>query len=91
MLDAEVAEAMSLLTGGGERVRIRTKDGAFEGRLERASLELVADEGDALNFEATVWVCPDWRGGTFLGYAGLLDHIRFAVDPSDNSFHFGSL
>ena len=91
MLDAEIAEAMALLSGGGEPARIRTKDGPFAGRLERASLEIVADEGEALSFEATVWVSPDWRGGTFLGYAGLLDHIRFAVDPRDDSFHFGPL
>ena len=91
ILDVEVAEAMSLLGGDGEPARMRTKDGPFEGRLERVSLEIVADEGDALRFETTVWVCPDWRGGTFLGYAGLLDHIRFAVDPSENSFHFGAM
>jgi len=91
ILDAEVAGAMSLLGGDGEPTRLRTKDGPFEGKLERVSLEIVADEGDALRIDTTVWVCPDWRGGTFLGYTGLLDRIRFAVDPSENSFHFGAM
>ena len=82
---------MSLLGGDGLPVRILTKDGRFDGRLEQASLDIVADEGDALSVTATVWVSADWRGGTFLGYAGLLDHICFAVDPNDNSFHFGPI
>jgi hypothetical protein len=27
--------------------------------------------------------------GTFLGYSGLLERIRFAVDPQQNNFYFG--
>lgn len=91
MLDAEVAQAMALLGDSGEPKRIKTWLGDYDGRLERTSLEIVADDGDALNVEATVWVSPDWHAGTFLGYGGLLERVRFAVDPSDNSFYFGSL
>jgi hypothetical protein len=91
ILNTEVAEAMSLLGGAGEPTRVRTSRGPVDGRLERTSLEIVADEGDALSVEATVLVSPDWQGDNFLGYAGLLQNIRFAVDPSDNSFHFGLL
>ena len=91
MLDAEVAEAMSLLRGTGEPSRISTRHGAIDGWLERASLEILADQGESLTVEATVWVSPDWRWGNFLGYSGLLERIRFAIDPSDNSFYFGPL
>ncbi len=32
----------------------------------------------------------DWPPGkTFLGYSGLLDSIRFALDPQRNHFYFG--
>jgi hypothetical protein len=89
MLDVEIADALSLLSGSGEPVRISTRHGDFDGRLERTSLELLADEGDSLTIEATVWVSPDWRSGNFLGYGGLLERLRFAVDPIENSFHFG--
>jgi len=89
ILDAEVASELSLLGGTGELVRISTRLGPFEGRLERTSLEIVADQGDSLVVDATIWVSPHWRSGNFLGYGGLLERIRFAVDPIENSFHFG--
>jgi hypothetical protein len=89
ILDAQIAEALSLLDGDGEPVRFSTRLGTYEGRLARTHLDIVADEGDTVTIEATVWVSRDWPGGTFLGYGGLLERIRFAVDPSDNSFYFG--
>ena len=89
ILDAEVAEALSLLGGSGAPARISTRYGPVEGRLERTSLEILADQGDSLVINATVWVSPDWRSGNFLGYGGLLERIRFAVDPSENAVYFG--
>jgi hypothetical protein len=91
VLNAEIAEAMSLLDGHGEPKGMQTRLGEFQGRLERTSFELIADEGTSLTIEATVWVSRDWPGGTFLGYGGLLDHLRFAIDPTNNSFHFGQI
>lgn len=89
ILDAQVAEALSLLDGEGEPAPLSTRFGILRGRLERIRLYIVADEGDTLSVDATVWVSRDWPGGTFLGYGGLLERIRFAVDPGDNSFYFG--
>lgn len=38
----------------------------------------------------TFFVSQDWPSGlTFLGYSGLLDSIRFALDPQANHFYFG--
>lgn len=91
VLDAEVAEAMSLLDGGGFPIPLSTRRGRQHGRLERVRIDLLADEGESYGLEATVWVSPEWRWGNFLGYGGLLERIRFAVDPSDNSFYFGSM
>ena len=88
-LDSQVAEELSLLNGQGEPTTISTRLGGFSGRLERTRISIVADEGESLNVEATVWVSPDWPGHSFLGYGGLLERIRFAVDPSDNTFYFG--
>jgi hypothetical protein len=89
MLDVEIADALSLLDGHGEPKTISTRLGDFDGRLERTSLQLLADEGDSLSIDATIWVSRAWRFGNFLGYGGLLERIRFAVDPVGNSFHFG--
>lgn len=88
LLDAEVAASLSLLNGNGEPKTIWTWRGEIRGRLERINVRLHADEGDSLDLEATVLISPDWRGN-FLGYGGLLQHIRFAVDASNNFFYFG--
>lgn len=63
--------------------------GDHTGDLCRASVTLLADEGDSLTVEATVFVCPYWSGPNVIGYNGLLERIRFAVDPSMNTFYFG--
>jgi|SRR3990172_6510638 len=63
--------------------------GDYTGDLCRASITLLADEGDSLTVEATVFVCPDWSGPNVIGYNALLERIRFAVDPSLNTFYFG--
>ncbi len=89
ILDTQVADALSLLNGEGEPARISTRMGPFNGRLERTRVCIVADEGESLSVEATVWVSPDWPEHSFLGYSGFLERLRFAVDPDDNSFYFG--
>lgn len=91
VLNAEIADALSLLNGDGEQVRMSTREGAFNGRLERTTIDIIADEGEgeSLSINATVWVSQDWPGGTFLGYGGLLERVKFAIDPTDNFFYFG--
>src|SRR2546425_7678820 len=87
MLDAEVAETLNLLNGDGQATTVTTWQGNIRGRLERINLRLHADEGNSLDFEATVLVSPNWRGN-FLGYGGLLQHIRFGVDATHSFFYF---
>jgi hypothetical protein len=54
-------------------------------------LTIVADEGESCEVEATLFVSRDWAYGNFVGYSGLLERIRFAVDPGTNDFYFGVL
>lgn len=89
VLDVEVAEAMDLLDGDGEVASMATRFGRLTGRLERTQIRIVADEGDSLEIDATVWVSREWPAGNFIGYAGLLERVRFAVDPSTNTIYFG--
>jgi len=91
ILNTEVARELSLLNGEGQPVKISTRLGDFRGRLERTQIDIIADDGATLNIQATVFVSPDWPGDSFIGYGGLLERVQFAVDPSDNSFYFGSM
>jgi hypothetical protein len=74
-----------------EKVALSTRFGLLRGSLYRVPVRLPADEGDPLDLEATVFFSPEWRGPSFVGYEGLLQRIRFAVDPEENLFYFGPL
>jgi hypothetical protein len=72
-----------------EDVSLSTRLGTFIGRLYRGPLLVPVLEGESLDVEMTVFVSPDWQGPSFIGYEGLLQRIRFAVDPETNLFYFG--
>ena len=60
------------------------------GSLERIPLTLTASDGDSLTIDATWFVSEEWPGPTVIGWRGALERIRFAIDPSEESFYFGS-
>jgi hypothetical protein len=92
VLQTDVAGKLGLLEGMSvEKKRLLTPLGSREGHLVRLPLTLVADEGESLETEGVFFICRDWPLDlTFLGYSGLLDSIRFALDPQANHFYFGS-
>lgn len=70
--------------------RISTRYGVLEGRLATTPITFPADEGEPLTVTGTFFVSEHWPLDlTFLGYSGLLDSIRFALDPQANDFYFG--
>ena len=89
IINAEVAEELGLLNGAGEVANLSTRHGAVRGRLESTTIKILADDGATLDVEATVLVSDDWTEPTFLGYSGLLERIRFGLDPQANDFYFG--
>ena len=89
VLKRDLAEALGVIDGTGELVRMRTATGTLQGRLERVPLILIADEGISLTLQATFFVSRQWQGGTFLGYSGLIDRLRIALDSPANLFYFG--
>jgi len=90
ILGSEVSERLGLFGEPGKATRIRTSFGIKDGVLVRVPLKIMADEGESLDMTGTFFVSPDWPEGlTFLGYSGLLDSIRFALDPQVNDFYFG--
>lgn len=85
---ASVAQGLTRIPG---RAILSTRLGVLQGTLYRGQVTLPADEGESLDLDATVFVCSDWPGPNFLGYQGLLQRIRFAVDPESNTFYFGRI
>jgi hypothetical protein len=68
-----------------------TRLGRKQGILVSIPFRFLADDGVPFDTEGTFFICPDWPPGrTFLGYSGLLDAMRFALDPQVNHFYFGS-
>ena len=86
-----IPENFELLSDRDESVKLSTRLGLIYGALYHGSITIPADHGESLSLEATVFLSPDWRGDNFLGYQGLLQKLRFAVDPRRNLFYFGDL
>lgn len=89
VLESGAAKALGLFNAEGHPVRLSTRSGDLCGQLVRVPLKLVADDGESLDFEAPFFVSMEWRGATFLGYTGLLDKLRIALDSPANQFYFG--
>ena len=45
---------------------------------------LVAERGESISLSARVLIAPAWTGPVVLGYQGLLERVRFALDPGVN-------
>lgn len=90
VIQTDVARALGLLERDGEPKTLTSRLGRHHGKLVRVSAELEAEEGESVQLESTVFVCDDWPAGTFVGYNGLLERVRFAVDPENNTFLFGA-
>ena len=90
VLNAELAQELGLFERDGESATISSRAGKIEGKLVSATTTLVADEGESIEVDSTVFVSSDWPEGNFIGYSGFLERIRFAIDPRSNSFVFGA-
>ena len=89
ILEVHVASALGLLGFQGPWTRLSTRLGVLDGQLICLPVTLVADEGESLDLDAQFFVSSEWRGGTFLGYTGLLEWLRIALDSPANLFYFG--
>lgn len=69
---------------------LSTRLGTLSGHLARTTITFEAEEGAPLTIVGTFFVSEDWPlRVTFLGYSGLLEMMRFALDPQVNDFYFG--
>jgi hypothetical protein len=78
------------LSGAPDTIAMHTRFGRVEGTLRRVSITLVADHGHELIVDATAFFPKEWAGPTVIGYGGLLERVRFALDPgmSDETLYF---
>jgi hypothetical protein len=91
ILGADVVEEIKdRLTESFRETTLVTARGRVRGELFRHSIHLLAERGEDLTIEATILVSPDWQGPSVLGYTGMLDRMRFAIDTRLNQFYFGS-
>jgi len=90
VLDPDTAEALGISGRSAEPAILRTHAGNFQGHLVQVPVTLLADEGESLEVQGTFFISPDSPPGRiFLGYTGLLDSIRIALDSPANLFYFG--
>ena len=92
VLDPLLARPLGLLDRDTDEhlTIIDTRFGRMKGHLARIPIRFLAEEGESYDTTGTFFISPDWPPGrTFLGYSGLLDSIRFALDPQENHFYFG--
>jgi len=91
VIDPEIAEASGLTAQDGEATTLRYQGGRAPGKLVHATISVIADEGESLNIEGTVFVpTGEWPTGRhFLGYHGFLENIRIGLAPQTNDLYFG--
>jgi hypothetical protein len=75
-------------------VRLLIRGQWYSGSLYRIPCQLIAEIGESLDVEATVFV-PQLRAGeswphpNFIGLDGFLNRLRIAIDPAENALYFG--
>jgi len=90
VLDPLIAKRLGYWGLDGPRIELDTRLGRKVGVLARLPVRFLADDGENYSTEGTFFISPEWPPGrTFLGYSGLLDGMRFALDPQANHFYFG--
>lgn len=92
ILAPDLARDLDVLDETGDEIELLTLVGKQTGHLVRLPVTFLADQGETLTIQGTFLVSRDWiPGRTFLGYTGLLDSMRFALDPPINRFYFGEI
>lgn len=88
--DAGVSPASAL-----ERKTMLIRGMRLEGFVVRLNIRLKAENGRDLDVDSTVFVpeVEEYWGdfSSFIGLTGFLERIRFAIDPSTDTFYFGQL
>ena len=68
----------------------------YQGELYLLTAEIIAHEGEGVRVQATTFIPrlspgQQWLLPSFIGWTGMLERLRFAVDPASDTFYFGPL
>jgi hypothetical protein len=98
IVNSELADELGLFDRDGEPVDMSSRMGVISGKLVRAVTKLVAEDGESVEVDSTLFVSRDWPAGNFIGYSGLLErdpicgrsrhefvHLRRAVSATTQS------
>lgn len=73
-----------------EETSLHMIEGEPSGVLIRWPITLIAEDGPNLTIDGTIFVPDDHTPRpTFIGLDGILNRMRFAVEPQKNLFYFG--
>lgn len=84
LVGGELASRLGESVGtDGPRISVSTRLGTHTGTLERLTVTLLAlpGQGVDVDIDATVLLAPSWTGPIVLGTRGLLERVRFELDP----------
>jgi hypothetical protein len=76
------------------KLKMSMRLGVLEGALYRLRITLVADEGEDVVVEGTIFGAPGWSLEPVIGFRGCLERLRLAIEPpmdaeSDGWLYFG--
>ncbi len=78
----------------GAVTTMRTRLGRIRGNMQSLTITLFADDGSDHQVSSTIIVAPEWEGPFVLGYSGMIERIRVALDPgiseTDQWIYFGA-
>ena len=91
ILAREIAQEVGLDAAEGPMMNMSYRGGVAPGKLVRTAVFMLADDGEDLRVEATVFIPDDpWPPGlNFIGYTGFLERVRLGLDPQQNTIYFG--
>lgn len=91
VLNPEIAEEIGLFALDGQDMTMSHRLGSTQGKLVRTTLRVLADDGDDLSVDATVFVpTEEWPSRlNFIGYLGFLERVRLGLDPQQYQVYFG--
>jgi hypothetical protein len=81
IIGGEMAQDFEGLPVDGPSITINSRFGDLTGDLKTLNITLVANHGDDLLVESTVFISKDWPGSLVLGFHGFLEKLRIALDP----------
>lgn len=67
---------------------MHSRRGQHLGEYVPVRFTLVASEGKPLAWESEAWISDTWDGPSVIGWRGVLNHLRFHLDPGSCVAHF---